>query len=87
MTGAARQCLIAPRPMKQSEAKRLILEAWDRWLQKHALNADDVTGRESLKFFIELQDLKLPLLNFQTRGRDKWRIIHGWLVSEGRVRP
>jgi hypothetical protein len=72
--------------MKQSEAKRLILEDWDRWLQKHALNTDDVSGRESLKFFIELQDLKSPLLNFQTRGRDRWRIIHGWLVSEGRVR-
>ena len=73
--------------MRQSEAKRLLLEAWDRWLQKHALNADGVTGRESLQFFIELQDLKSPLLIFQTRGRDKWRIIHGWLVGEGRVRP
>jgi len=73
--------------MKQSGAKRLILEAWDRWLQKHALNTDDVSGRESLKFFIELQDLGSPLLNFQTRGRDKWLTIHNWLVSEARVRP
>jgi len=56
-------------------------------MQTHALNADDVTGRESLKFFIELQDLKSPLLNFQTRGRDRWRIIHGWLETEARVRP
>jgi hypothetical protein len=73
--------------MKQSEAKRLLLESWDRWLQKHALNTDDVSGRESLKFFIELQDLGSPLLNFQTRGRDKWLTIHNWLVSEARVRP
>jgi len=75
------------RIMKQSEAKHLILEAWDRWMQKQALDADDVTGRESLKFFIELQDSKSLLLNFQTRGRDKWLTIHDWLVSEARVRP
>jgi hypothetical protein len=73
--------------MKQSEAKRLILEAWDRWMQRQALVASGVTGRESLRFFIELQDSKSPLLNFQTRGRDRWRIIHGWLVTEDRVRP
>jgi hypothetical protein len=72
--------------MKQSEAKRLILEAWDRWAQRHALDAEDVTGRDSLKFFIELQDSKSPLLNFQTRGRDKWLTIHAWLVSEARIR-
>jgi hypothetical protein len=73
--------------MKQSEAKRLILEAWDRWMQKQALDADDASGRDSLKFFIELQDSKSLLLNFQTRGRDKWLTIHDWLVSEARVRP
>jgi hypothetical protein len=72
--------------MKQSEAKRLILEAWDRWVQKQALDAGGVTGRESLKFFIELQDSKSPLLNFQTRGRDKWLTIHHWFVSEARIR-
>ena len=73
--------------MKQSEAKRLILEAWDRWAEKHALGAEEVTGRDSLKFFIELQDSKSSHLNFQTRGRDKWLTIHDWLVSEARVRP
>ncbi|WP_092516144.1 hypothetical protein [Afipia sp. GAS231] len=72
--------------MKQSEAKRLILEAWDRWVQRQALDADGVTGRDSLKFFIELQDSKSSLLNFQTRGRDKWLTIHAWLVSETRLR-
>jgi hypothetical protein len=87
MTGAARQCLIVPRTMKQSEAKRLILEAWDGWMQRQALVASGVTGRDSLKFFIELQDTKSPLLKFQTRGRDQWQIIHGWLESEARVRP
>lgn len=56
-------------------------------MQKQALDADDASGRDSLKFFIELQDSKSLLLNFQTRGRDKWLTIHDWLVSEARVRP
>jgi hypothetical protein len=78
--------LIFTHVMKQSEAKRLILDEWDRWVQRQPLDAGGVTGRESLKFFIELQDSKSPLLNFQTRGRDKWRTIHNWFVSEARIR-
>jgi hypothetical protein len=73
--------------MKQSEAKRLILEAWDEWARKHVPRSSVATGRDSLKFFIELQDSKSPLLQFQTRGRDQWQIVHSWLESEARVRP
>jgi hypothetical protein len=43
------------------------------------------TGRHSLKFFFELQDTKSPLLDFQSRGHDKWRIIHAWLLDADRV--
>ena len=84
--GIQHPCLMVPRIMKQSEAKRLILEAWDRWIQKQALDGDHVTGRDSLKFFIEIQDSRSSFLNFQARGRDKWLTIHDWLVSEARVR-
>jgi hypothetical protein len=62
-----------------SKAKRLILEAWDRWIQKQALDADQVTGRASLKFFIELQDSNSSFLNFQTRGETSGsRSMTGW---------
>ncbi len=71
--------------MKYKEAKRLIIEEWDRWIQTQSVEHEEPTGRESLKFFIELQDKRSPLLNFQSRGRDKWQIIHGWLLERKRI--
>lgn len=72
--------------MKQKEVRGLIIQEWDRWLQGQRIEPDGrPTGRESLKFFFELQDARSPLLNFQSRGRDKWRVIHSWLLSEERL--
>lgn len=71
--------------MKHSEAKALILLQWDRWIQTRTVDPGGPTGRDSLQFFFELQDTKSPLLDFQSRGHDRWRIIHAWLLSEGRV--
>src|SRR4051794_7392531 len=42
--------------------------------------------RQSLaEIFHELQDAKSPLLDFQARGQDKWRIIHAWLLDAERL--
>ena len=71
--------------MKQKEARALILREWERWLHSHSIDPAEATARDSLRFFIELQDRKSPLLDFASRGRDKWEIIHGWLLSQGRV--
>ena len=71
--------------MKQSEAKVLILRQWDRWLPTQSIDAGGPTGKDSLKFFHELQDKRSPLLDFQARGHDKWRIIHAWLLDAGRL--
>jgi hypothetical protein len=68
--------------MRQKQARTLIIREWDRWLQTHSSESGGPTGRETLKFFFELQDARSPLLDFQSRGRDKWRIIHTWLLSE-----
>ena len=65
--------------------KRLIIQEWDRWVQTQLIGPRGATGRDSLKFFIELQDTRPSLLNFQTRNRDKWQVVHAWLVGEGRV--
>lgn len=43
------------------------------------------TGKDSLRFFYELQDGGSPLLDFQSRGHDKWRIIHAWLLGARRL--
>jgi hypothetical protein len=71
--------------MKQQEARHLIIEEWDRWIAGQLVDEGGPTGKQSLKFFFELQDGKSPLLDFQSRGHDKWRIIHAWLLDAERV--
>ena len=71
--------------MKREEAKRLIVQAWDRWIVSQPIVPDRATGRDTLKFYLELKDAQSSLLKFQGRGRDKWGIVHGWLRSEGRA--
>lgn len=68
--------------MKQKEAKILIAQEWERWLRTQSIDPNHVSGRDTLKFFFELQDGKSDLLDFQSRGRDKWHIINGWLLRE-----
>jgi hypothetical protein len=71
--------------MKQSEAKVLIIKEWDRWVSTQIIEQDRPTGKDSLKFFHELQDTRSSLLEFQSRGQDKWRIIHAWLLGADRL--
>jgi hypothetical protein len=71
--------------MKQQELKPLIIEEWDRWLEAQSLKPGQASARDSFKFFLELKDARSPLLDFQSRGRDKWQIVHGWLLTEGRL--
>ena len=71
--------------MKQSEARILIISEWDRWISTQVVSQDGPTGKDSLKFFHELQDVGSSLLDFQSRGQDKWRIIHAWLLDAERL--
>ena len=71
--------------MRQGERKGLILLEWDRWLKTQPIKSQAATARDSLKFFCELQDQRSPLLEFRSGGRDKWQVIHAWLLGEGRV--
>jgi hypothetical protein len=67
--------------MRQKDARTLIIREWDRWLQTHSVESGGPTGRDTLRFFFELQDARSALLDLQSRGRDKWRIINTWLLS------
>jgi hypothetical protein len=71
--------------MKQKEVRSLIIREWDRWLETQSVDPEGPTGRDTLKFYFELQDNRSALLDFQSRGRDKWQIVHSWLLSERRV--
>ena len=72
--------------MKQEQAKRLVIQEWDQWIKKQRIAPGEATGRDSLKFFFELQDARSPLLNFRTKGSDKWLVIHTWLLNADRVK-
>jgi len=71
--------------MRQGERKDLVFREWDRWLQTQQINPQAATARDSLRFFCELQDQRSPLLEFRSGRRDKWQVIHAWLLGEGRV--
>lgn len=63
----------------------LIVQEWDRWIQTRTLSRYRATRKDTLQFVLELQNAKSPLLDFNPRGRDKWEIVHRWLVIAGRV--
>jgi hypothetical protein len=67
-------------PMKQNEARILIIQQWDQWILMGPLDAGGPTAKDSLRFFHELQDVRSPLLDFVARG-DKWRVIYSWLLD------
>jgi hypothetical protein len=71
--------------MRRDERKSLLLLEWDRWLQTQPIEPPAPTAKDTLKFFCELQDKRSPLLDFRPRRHDKWRVIHAWLLNEGRV--
>jgi hypothetical protein len=72
--------------MKQEEAKDLIIREWDRWVQTQSMISGRATGRDSFKFFLELEDARSVFLDFRTRcHRDKWQIIHTWLLGARRL--
>jgi hypothetical protein len=67
-------------PMKQSEARILIIQQWNHWISMQPPDAGGPTAKDSLRFFHELQDARSSLLDFVARG-DKWRVIHSWLLD------
>jgi hypothetical protein len=71
--------------MRQHERKSRILLEWDRWLQAQPVARRRPTARDTLKFFYELEDSGSPLLDFRSGRRDKWQMIHAWLLEFGRV--
>jgi hypothetical protein len=71
--------------MRQEKAKRLIIREWDRWVEAQSLGSGGATARDSFEFFLELQDARAVFLDFQTRGRDKWQVVHDWLLGARRL--
>jgi hypothetical protein len=73
------------RAMRRDQRKSRLLQEWQHWLQTQPLGRRRPTARDTLKFFYELQDMRSPLLDFRSGRRDKWRVIHDWLLGEEQV--
>jgi hypothetical protein len=68
-----------------SRPKDAIVREWDEWIRTQPLEGI-ATGRDALKFFLELKAGRSPtLLDFRSDSRDKWQVVHGWLLDEQRV--
>jgi hypothetical protein len=65
--------------------KLAILNAWDRWASDQGLVAGNISGAEAFKFFNLLDSRRSPFLDFKSGTTDKWQMVHGWLLSSGRV--
>jgi hypothetical protein len=61
--------------IKQEEARRAVLSAYDGWAKKHPNEASMMGG---FLFFRYLQSERSDLLDFRGGG-NKWPIVHGWL--------
>jgi hypothetical protein len=71
--------------MTGEDARREIVPAWDRWIERQP-NVDSPFRRDAFKFFFELQAKRSPLLDFPDGSIDRWLVVHGWLLAAGRVR-
>ena len=58
-------------------------ESMNSWARK---NPDLANKGDPMLFFRYLQSERSDLLDFKSRGVDKWQIVHGWLLSSGRVK-
>jgi hypothetical protein len=85
LQGASPSVVEDARSMRRDERKSLLLQEWDRWLQTQPVKPPELTAKETLKFFYDLEDKQSPLLDFRPRRQDRWRVIHCLLLSEGRV--
>jgi hypothetical protein len=73
------------RAMRRDQRKSRLVQEWQHWLQTQPLGRRRPTARDTLKFFYELQDMRSPLLDFRSGRRDKWQIVHDWLLGEEQV--
>jgi hypothetical protein len=67
---------------RNEEERRAVLREWDFWIAQDSERAKV----DPIAFFFYLQNDRSTLLEFDSRGNDKWQIIHGWLLRFGKVK-
>jgi hypothetical protein len=62
-------------------ARLAVIREYDVWARKNS----EVAKGDPMNFFTYLQRERSDLLDFKSRGSDKWQVVHGWLLGAGRV--
>lgn len=70
--------------MREADSERAVLIEWSNWAPRNCPNRPQLERADALMFFAYLQTEKPQLLSFQS-SRDKWTVVHGWLLSRGLV--
>jgi hypothetical protein len=63
--------------------RRAVIREYDSWAKKNP----DLAKGDPILFFQYLQAERSDLLDFKSRGVDKWQMVHGWLASRPRLPP
>jgi hypothetical protein len=72
-------------PGEESRERQAILREWDLWIQTQPLQGN-ATWRDARNFFLHREARPSPASpDLSTRGHDKWKVVHGWLVDAGRL--
>jgi len=68
--------------MKQADAKKMILKAFDEWRVRQGLHTPN--KRDALAFYADIQKDQPHLLDFRC-SYDKWQKVKDWLIQAERV--
>jgi len=70
--------------MTKEEARLGVIREWARWRDANGVTAE-ARGNDALRFYSHLQSNRTELLGFRS-SRNKWQVVHDWLLSTGCVR-
>ena len=70
--------------MTKEESRLRVMREWISWRDANGVTAE-ARGNDALRFYTHLQSNHPELLRFR-RSRDRWEVVHDWLLGNGCVR-
>jgi hypothetical protein len=70
--------------MTKEESRLRVMQEWISWRDANGVTAE-ARGNDALRFYSHLQSNHPELLRFRS-SRDRWEVVHDWLLSNGCVR-
>jgi hypothetical protein len=69
--------------MTKEESRLGTLREWGHWCKVNGVGAT-ASGHDALRFYSHLQSNCPDLLRFKS-SRNRWQVVHDWLLGTGRV--